>query len=115
MLSLLTLVRLQSPSPDRWSNSRNWSSAQQEALQLHALATLATVAPLLLDDYLLCQGNSCLLLLLDWCIKPSEKKVIREGTEIVKIEVLGRSDKGTTLLLSPRRALRSRQQCPQGT
>lgn len=77
MLALLTLVRPHAASPDRWSNSRYWSPIHQEALQLHALATLATVAPLLLDDYMLCQGNSCLLLLLDWCIKPGETKVIQ--------------------------------------
>ncbi|XP_075886424.1 cilia- and flagella-associated protein 69 isoform X2 [Nelusetta ayraudi] len=85
MLALLTLVRPHAASPDRWSNSRYWSPIHQEALQLHALATLATVAPLLLDDYMLCQGNSCLLLLLDWCIKPDvhsdQDSSVRRGLE----------------------------------
>lgn len=75
MLALLTLVRPHVASPNRWSNSRYWSPVHQEALQLCALATLTTVAPLLLDDYMQCQGNSCLLLLLDWCVKPGENKV----------------------------------------
>uniref|UniRef100_A0A3B4ZLS7 Cilia- and flagella-associated protein 69 ARM repeats domain-containing protein n=1 Tax=Stegastes partitus TaxID=144197 RepID=A0A3B4ZLS7_9TELE len=50
--------------------SRRWSAVQQEELQLQALATLATIAPLMLDDYMSCQGNACLLLLLDWCVGP---------------------------------------------
>lgn len=85
MLALLTLVRPQAASSDRWSNSRYWSSVHQEALQLCALATLTTVAPLLLDDYMQCQGNSWLLLLLDWCIQPGENKVDRAMTEIIPI------------------------------
>lgn len=85
MLALLTLVRPHAASPDRWSNSRYWSSVHQEALQLCALAALTTVAPLLLDDYMQCQGNSCLLLLLDWCIKPGETKVTCEMKEILQI------------------------------
>uniref|UniRef100_A0A8C9RLV8 Cilia and flagella associated protein 69 n=1 Tax=Scleropages formosus TaxID=113540 RepID=A0A8C9RLV8_SCLFO len=44
-----------------------WSSVQQQELQLQALATLVSVAPLMLDDYLSCQGNTRLLLLLEWC------------------------------------------------
>lgn len=83
MLALLMLVRPYAASPDRWSNSRYWSSTHQEALQLCALATLTSVAPLLLDDYMQCQGNSCLLLLLDWCIKPGENKVTSEMTAIL--------------------------------
>ncbi|KAJ7991479.1 hypothetical protein DPEC_G00284300 [Dallia pectoralis] len=45
----------------------NWTSVQQEALQLQALATLATLAPLMVDDYMTCHGNTSLLLLLEWC------------------------------------------------
>ncbi|XP_038598196.1 LOW QUALITY PROTEIN: cilia- and flagella-associated protein 69 [Tachyglossus aculeatus] len=44
-----------------------WSDAQHEELQLHALAALASVAPLLIDDYMACQGNTRILLFLDWC------------------------------------------------
>lgn len=41
---------------------------QQEELQLAALDALASVAPALLHDYMSCQGNTYLLLLLDWCL-----------------------------------------------
>ncbi|KAM4631463.1 cilia- and flagella-associated protein 69 [Polymixia lowei] len=67
ILALLTLVKPPTASPKRQSGARCWSSAQQEELQLQSLATLATVAPLMLEDYMTCQGNTCLLLLLDWC------------------------------------------------
>ncbi|NXW06706.1 CFA69 protein, partial [Fregetta grallaria] len=46
----------------------NWSAAQYEELQLHAIAILASVAPLLLDKYLSCQANTLLLVFLEWCI-----------------------------------------------
>uniref|UniRef100_A0A8D0H5C5 Cilia and flagella associated protein 69 n=1 Tax=Sphenodon punctatus TaxID=8508 RepID=A0A8D0H5C5_SPHPU len=46
----------------------DWSAAQYEELQLHAIATLATVAPLLVEDYMTCQGNTRLLLFLEWCV-----------------------------------------------
>ncbi|XP_076611081.1 cilia- and flagella-associated protein 69 [Chaetodon auriga] len=67
--ALLMHVKPPAVSSARRSGSRHWSSVQQEELQLQALATLATVAPLMLDDYKSCQGNTCLLLLLDWCVK----------------------------------------------
>ncbi|XP_026548027.1 cilia- and flagella-associated protein 69-like, partial [Notechis scutatus] len=44
------------------------SAAQYEELQLLAIATLATMAPLLIEDYMLCQGNTRLLLFLEWCV-----------------------------------------------
>ncbi|XP_028316488.1 cilia- and flagella-associated protein 69 isoform X2 [Gouania willdenowi] len=71
MLALLTLVKPPeaSSAPHR-SGSRHWSALQGEELQLQALATLATLAPILLDDYKLYQGNACLLMLLDWCVVP---------------------------------------------
>ncbi|XP_047460240.1 cilia- and flagella-associated protein 69-like [Mugil cephalus] len=69
MLALLTLVKPPAASSERQSGSRHWSSVQQAELQLQALATLATVAPLMLDDYMSYQGNVCLLLLLDWCVE----------------------------------------------
>ncbi|XP_051872151.1 cilia- and flagella-associated protein 69-like [Pristis pectinata] len=47
---------------------RGWSAAQFEELQLHALAALMAVAPLMLEDYMEYQGNTRLLLLLDWCV-----------------------------------------------
>lgn len=45
-----------------------WSAAQYEELQLHAIAILASVAPLLIDEYLSCQANTLLLVFLEWCI-----------------------------------------------
>ncbi|XP_072910673.1 cilia- and flagella-associated protein 69-like isoform X2 [Hemitrygon akajei] len=47
---------------------KGWSAAQFEELQLHALAALMSVAPLMLEDYMECQGNTRLLLFLDWCV-----------------------------------------------
>ncbi|XP_030799792.1 cilia- and flagella-associated protein 69 isoform X2 [Camarhynchus parvulus] len=46
----------------------DWSAAQYEELQLHALAVLASVAPMLVDKYLSCQANTLLLVFLEWCI-----------------------------------------------
>uniref|UniRef100_A0A672L7A5 Cilia- and flagella-associated protein 69 ARM repeats domain-containing protein n=1 Tax=Sinocyclocheilus grahami TaxID=75366 RepID=A0A672L7A5_SINGR len=46
-----------------------WSSRQQEELQLQALSTLSALAPLMLDEYMSCQANTCLLLLLDCCLQ----------------------------------------------
>lgn len=40
--------------------------SQQEELQ--ALAALGSIAPFMLADYMFCQGNNCLLLLLDLCV-----------------------------------------------
>ncbi|XP_040909556.1 cilia- and flagella-associated protein 69-like [Toxotes jaculatrix] len=68
MLALLTLMKPPAALSERRSGVRHWSSVQQEELQLQALATLAAIAPLMLDEYMSCQGNACLLLLLDWCI-----------------------------------------------
>uniref|UniRef100_A0A8C3R1N3 Cilia and flagella associated protein 69 n=1 Tax=Cyanoderma ruficeps TaxID=181631 RepID=A0A8C3R1N3_9PASS len=45
-----------------------WSATQYEELQLHAIALLASVAPVLVDKYLSCQANTLLLVFLEWCI-----------------------------------------------
>lgn len=45
----------------------DWPAARFEDLQLHAIATLSTVAPLLVEDYITCQGNTRILLFLEWC------------------------------------------------
>lgn len=79
MLALLTLVKPPSVSSERRSGSCHWSSVQQEELQLQALATLTTLAPLMLDEYMSCQGNACLLLLLDWCVGQGKKRKQNEG------------------------------------
>ncbi|XP_053190050.1 cilia- and flagella-associated protein 69-like [Scomber japonicus] len=68
MLALLTLIKPPAASSERRPGLLHWSSGQQEELQLQALAVLATVAPLMVDDYVLYQGNACMLLLLDWCV-----------------------------------------------
>ncbi|XP_028255390.1 cilia- and flagella-associated protein 69-like [Parambassis ranga] len=70
MLALLMLVKPPAASSERQSGSGHWSPVQQEELQLQALATLATIAPLMLDEYVSCQGNNYLLLLLEWCVGP---------------------------------------------
>ncbi|XP_036038018.1 cilia- and flagella-associated protein 69 isoform X2 [Onychomys torridus] len=44
-----------------------WSAAQYEELQLHAIATLSSVAPLLIEEYMSCQGNARILAFLEWC------------------------------------------------
>lgn len=67
MLALMLSIKPR--SCDIRSSRRSWTSSQQEELQLHALATLSTLAPLMLDDYMMCQANTCLLLLLDWCLQ----------------------------------------------
>ncbi|NWW34786.1 CFA69 protein, partial [Panurus biarmicus] len=46
----------------------DWSASQYEELQLHAIAVLASVAPVLVDKYLSCQANTLLLVFLEWCI-----------------------------------------------
>uniref|UniRef100_A0A3Q1LRE4 Cilia and flagella associated protein 69 n=1 Tax=Bos taurus TaxID=9913 RepID=A0A3Q1LRE4_BOVIN len=44
-----------------------WSAAQYEELQLHAIATLSSVAPFLIDEYLFYKGNDQVLEFLAWC------------------------------------------------
>ncbi|XP_068670684.1 cilia- and flagella-associated protein 69-like [Montipora foliosa] len=63
ILSLFSFVR----ANDNMS-AIEWSPAQFEELQLQALDTLSTVAPLCLDDYMTCQSNTRLLMLLEWCV-----------------------------------------------
>ncbi|KFP58940.1 Uncharacterized protein C7orf63, partial [Cariama cristata] len=54
--------------PNKKPGFHDWSAAQYEELQLHAIAVLASVAPLLVDKYLSCQANTLLLVFLEWCI-----------------------------------------------
>ncbi|CAG5889711.1 unnamed protein product [Menidia menidia] len=65
---LVVLFLLELIKPPAAPSERHWSLVQLEELQLQALGALASVAPLLLDDYMSCQGNARLLLLLDWCV-----------------------------------------------
>ncbi|KAK6327902.1 hypothetical protein J4Q44_G00035480 [Coregonus suidteri] len=58
---VLTLLHLVKPSAAPLRASHDHATGppvQQEELQLQALAALATVAPLMLDDYMTCQGNT---------------------------------------------------------
>ncbi|CAH3198070.1 unnamed protein product [Porites evermanni] len=63
ILSLFSFVRANDSS-----SAVEWSPAQFEELQLQALDTLSAVAPLCLDDYMTCQSNTRLLMLLEWCV-----------------------------------------------
>nr|XP_039253375.1 cilia- and flagella-associated protein 69-like [Styela clava] len=63
LLSLFHYVR---PNEDK-SPPREWSPAQFEELQLHAMSALSTLSSLMMEDYMVCQGNTRLLLLLEWC------------------------------------------------
>ncbi len=47
--------------------SSQWNPAQFEELQLLVLSSLATLAPQCVEDYMLCQGNTRILLLIEWC------------------------------------------------
>ncbi|NXP12110.1 CFA69 protein, partial [Thinocorus orbignyianus] len=77
-LSLLTLQLLSENGvmpallyyvkPNQKPGFNDWSAAQYEELQLHAIAVLASVAPVLVDKYLSCQANTLLLVFLEWCI-----------------------------------------------
>ncbi|KFP25060.1 Uncharacterized protein C7orf63, partial [Colius striatus] len=63
MPALLSYVK-----PNQKPGFHDWSAAEYEELQLHAIAVLASVAPLLLDKYLSCQANTLLLVFLEWCV-----------------------------------------------
>uniref|UniRef100_A0A0B7A2W0 Cilia- and flagella-associated protein 69 ARM repeats domain-containing protein n=1 Tax=Arion vulgaris TaxID=1028688 RepID=A0A0B7A2W0_9EUPU len=68
LLALFSYVR-----PNEKKNlPREWSPAQFEELQLQAMAALCTLCPLLLEDYMTCQGSTRLLLLLEWCVGTAE-------------------------------------------
>uniref|UniRef100_A0A8C2QPV8 Cilia and flagella associated protein 69 n=1 Tax=Cricetulus griseus TaxID=10029 RepID=A0A8C2QPV8_CRIGR len=62
ILALFTYVK----KPERLKIIE-WSAAQYEELQLHAIATLSSVAPLLIEEYMSCQGNARILAFLEWC------------------------------------------------
>ena len=72
MPALLTLTTPPAGSSERRSASRQWSPVQREELQLQALATLSTVAPLMLDDFMSCRGNVYLLRVLGCCVTQGE-------------------------------------------
>ncbi|XP_029179463.2 cilia- and flagella-associated protein 69-like [Acropora millepora] len=64
ILALFSFVR----TNDNVTSTEEWSPAQFEELQLQALDTLSAVGPQCVDDYMTCQGNTRLLMLLEWCV-----------------------------------------------
>ncbi|KAL2080316.1 hypothetical protein ACEWY4_024109 [Coilia grayii] len=66
---MLALMHLIKPPDTTQTSARSWTPVQQEELQLQALATLATLAPLMLEEYMTCQANTCILMLLEWCVQ----------------------------------------------
>ncbi|MEQ2163281.1 hypothetical protein GOODEAATRI_028520, partial [Goodea atripinnis] len=67
MVNLLQLVNPPVAYPEHRPASPHCFITQQEELQLQALDGLASIAPVMLHDYMSCQGNTCLLLLLERC------------------------------------------------
>ncbi|XP_013410709.1 cilia- and flagella-associated protein 69 [Lingula anatina] len=63
LLALFSYVR---PN-ENTSLPRDWTPAQFEELQLCAMASLATLVPFMVEDYMMCQGSTRLLLLMEWC------------------------------------------------
>ncbi|XP_070566690.1 cilia- and flagella-associated protein 69-like [Ptychodera flava] len=68
LLALFSFVR----NNENISGAQEWSPAQFEELQLHAMAALSSLAPLCTDDYMTCQGSTRLLLLLEWCVSQDD-------------------------------------------
>ena len=68
LLALFSFVR----ANEKTSQPREWTVAQFEEIQLHAMAALATLGPLMIEDYMTCQGNTRSLLLLEWCVGPGK-------------------------------------------
>ncbi|RVE66724.1 hypothetical protein OJAV_G00110450 [Oryzias javanicus] len=92
MLTLLTYVKSPGVMSEHQPGARHWSSIQQEELQLQALVTLSSIAPLMLSDFMSYQGNNYLLLLLDWCVESGASYVHgfdgRYGRRNKKIQML---------------------------
>ncbi|XP_077978018.1 cilia- and flagella-associated protein 69-like [Glandiceps talaboti] len=68
LLALFSYVR----NNENASGPQEWSPAQFEELQLHAMAALSTLTPLCINDYMTCQGSTRLLLLLEWCVSQDD-------------------------------------------
>ncbi|XP_047239897.1 cilia- and flagella-associated protein 69-like isoform X2 [Girardinichthys multiradiatus] len=73
MVNLLQLVNPPVAYPEHRPASPHCFITQQEELQLQALDGLASIAPVMLHDYMSCQGNTCLLLLLERCTNKDAK------------------------------------------
>ncbi|XP_041367843.1 cilia- and flagella-associated protein 69-like [Gigantopelta aegis] len=70
LLALFSYVRANDETP----GVREWTHAQFEEIQLHAMSCLCTLCPLMMEDYMTCQGSTRLLLLLEWCVGPDDFK-----------------------------------------
>ncbi|CAH1788088.1 unnamed protein product [Owenia fusiformis] len=64
LLALFSYVR----ANENISAPREWTPAQFEEIQLHAMSALCTLAPVMVEDFVTCQGSTRLLLLLEWCV-----------------------------------------------
>ncbi|XP_074659218.1 cilia- and flagella-associated protein 69-like isoform X2 [Tubulanus polymorphus] len=64
LLALFGYVR----ENENTTSPSDYTAAQFEEIQLHAMAALCTLCPLMIDDYMTCQGSTRLLLLLEWCV-----------------------------------------------
>ena len=64
LLALFSYVR---PN-EATSGAQEWTPVQFEEVQLLAMSSLEMLAPLLLEDYMMCQGSTRLLLMLEWCV-----------------------------------------------
>ena len=66
LLALFSFVK----ANERVSQPQEWTVAQFEEIQLHAMSALCTLGPLMIEDYMTCQGSTRSLLLLEWCVGP---------------------------------------------
>ena len=64
MLALFSFVR----ANENVSGPREWTPAQFEEIQLHAMSCLCALVPMMIEEYMTCQGSTRLLLLLEWCV-----------------------------------------------
>ncbi|KAK3109030.1 hypothetical protein FSP39_021501 [Pinctada imbricata] len=64
MLALFSYVR----ANENVTGPREWTPAQFEEIQLHAMSCLCALVPIMIEDYMTCQGSTRLLLLLEWCV-----------------------------------------------
>ena len=71
--------------PINKSVETEWSLAEFEELQLHAMAVLAAYAPLCLGDYKTFQGSSRILKMLDWCINTGSLFFFRKNSLYFRI------------------------------
>ncbi|PWA16778.1 hypothetical protein CCH79_00017848 [Gambusia affinis] len=76
-LVMVSLLRLANPPEKQPASPQSAILSQQEELQLQALETLATIVPVMLQDYMSCQGNTQLLLLLEWCCDARDRRKLQ--------------------------------------